>query len=162
MRPMFTLGIVAAVILLVFCCVAVAKNETRDPHFDINRMADALRMVEHWDGQTRGSAGERGPWQFTLQVWQQHSSMPFEWAEGYRVVQREEQRRVALDHIRHLQTMISFSKLPVNAYTVALAWTAGVSATVHHEPHRPSKAKRDYARRAENLYHDLQRQQTKR
>lgn len=128
----------------------------REP-LSVQRMAEAIRHVENAKLESPpGPAGERGVYQITLAVWQQHSSAPHAWASSSREVCRAETYRVVLRHLDHLRVQLATAKpaIPDTPFFVALSWSAGAAATINRTS---SDAKRDYAQRAQNCYLSLSR-----
>jgi hypothetical protein len=153
--------VILATLILVFSVIGVrsaharsAKQKQREI-VDLDRVLEAIRSVEHWDGRSVGASGERGPWQMTRDTWRQFSHHPFHWAGGRGKWFFEEQRAVAYRYLLWIETQFEHANHPITPYSLALAWTAGVNAVLHNEPRRPSRAKHDYAERAENLYRDM-------
>ena len=151
MRPM--LYVILFVVICTLCGSILAA--TPKPACDIDLMVETLRQIENWDGRSLGAAGERGPWQFTPDVWHQYSTLPFSCAEGKSNAEKTEQRRVAREVVFAISERVKAARRTPDAYTVALIWGAGWSAYYYGQPHKPSAKKRDYAQRAENLYIDL-------
>lgn len=142
-------------ILALLCGSVIAASHHSHYAFDIDVMLEALRQVENWDGRSRGADGERGPWQITPAVWCKYSDKPFAWADGRSFDARIEQRRVAREHVYDITLWLESEKTNPTPFRVALVYCAGWSAYAHAIPHKPSKAKRDYARRATNIYSEL-------
>lgn len=118
---------------------------------DSLRMAMVIEQVENTKTEQVGGDGERSRFQITRGVWEKYSRFPFRDASSLRPHCRAEALRVALRHIDYIKATLSATNLPVNAYNVALAWNAGITATLTGTA---SARKRDYAKRAENLYHE--------
>ena len=125
---------------------AVTLTIPPPPKLDVERLLDAIAAVENWDGKTRGAAGEWGPWQMTPEVWKRcrgNIRKTLQMAEPHelRAAAREElQFRIATLQINH--------HVPT-AFLVALAWGAGVRATLDG---KATEKKREYARRVETVY----------
>lgn len=151
-----TVSIVCGIVLFALLCasvVAASYHEHRALNIDL--MLEALRQVENWDGHSRGADGERGPWQITPAVWCKYSEKPFAWADGTSPEAKTEQRRVAREHVYDITLWLESENTRPAPFNVALIYSAGWSAYAHGLPHKPSKAKRAYARRAANLYSEL-------
>lgn len=127
----------------------MATAKPARPAIDLARMASAIEAVENTPNWKVGPYGERSRFQITRDVWQRHSSMPFEYASSSRIVCRAEVTRVAFAHIDWLRDRLAVHNLAETPYNVALAWGAGVTAAVRGTA---SAAKRGYADRARNIY----------
>lgn len=145
--------IVAAFLgLLLLFSTALAGRSIPDD-VDLDLMVSALRQVENWDGRSRGSAGERGYWQITPAVWSQFSdARPFQYADSRSPGAVEIQRTVASVYVLWIRRRLIEGNMRLTPYNFALVWSAGWDCVFHHRPHSPSKAKRDYAKRAVNIY----------
>lgn len=155
MRPVIYI-VLAIGLLMIVGGVALAASPTRSP-CDIDLMVEAIRQVENWDGHSRGAAGERGPWQITPSVWDECSDKPFSWADGRSNSEKTETRRVAREKLYRISARLTHAGYLPDAYTVALVWSAGWDAFFYRHPRSPSKAKRDYADRARNLYDEIRK-----
>ncbi len=110
------------------------------PVLDGIRLAEGVR-----DPAKSGPAGELGWHRITRAVWVQHTSQPFALA-GTNAARECE---VAQQHLDWLERNLVAQHGPVvSPYWLALAWNAGLSATLHH---RTTAAQRDYAQRVQNL-----------
>jgi hypothetical protein len=119
---------------------------------DIERMLDAIRGAENWDGKSTGHAGEYGPYQMTPEVWRK-SRMG--WKKDIREATPDEWRAAALEDLRFRIVSLEINHFRVTPFLAALAWTAGVRAVITHTA---SRAKADYATRAERLYAETSKQ----
>lgn len=113
------------------------------PSVDVDRAVDVLLQAEHWDGYTRGAAGEWGWWQFIPSVWAQLSPVPQKRADY------ATQRAAAKKHVRWILERLPALHLPQTAYSVGLVWCAGCRNVAIG---RVSRAKFEYADRVSNLY----------
>lgn len=146
--------ITAYFLATVFAGYVVAATAPKEAA-DIDVMVEAIRHVENWNGVSRGAAGERGPWQVTPGVWHQYSKLPLSCAEGKSHAELTEQRRVAREVIYDISQRLLKARRNRDAFTVAVVYCAGWNCFHYWQPHRPSKAKIAYGRRAEALYYDL-------
>lgn len=143
--------------VVIFLCIAVitlsAHVARKSPKpLDLTQVVEAIRQVEHWDSSSIGQAGERGPWQLTRGLWFEYSKQPFWWASGPMRNHKAEQHRVAMAYVEWIHDHLVHIPLPPTANSVALVYTAGWSGVKHG---KPSKAKRDYAQRVQNVYDEL-------
>lgn len=105
---------------------------------------EAIRAVENPRNSMRpGKYGELGAYQFRRATWRMHTDMPFE-----RAVEREAAEQVALKHYEWVKRGLVRNGVPATPYNIALAWNAGLSATVRG---RASKGAHNYAERVNNL-----------
>jgi len=125
--------------LIVFILFPSPKADTLCAH----RLADSIRAVENWKPGTVGAAGEVGPWQITPAVWRKYSRAS-QWSAPV-----SEHRRVALAHIASLRAGLRRNSFPESPHYIALAYTAGLSATINRTA---TRMKWDYAHRAANIY----------
>ena len=149
----YLIGAIVVVAALLVMAPFVSAGEPKE--FDIDRMVEAIRLCENWDGRSRGASSERGPWQITPAVWHTYSTMPFFCAEGKTISERTEQRRVAREQVWWITQRLAHANKPCTPYNVALVWNAGWSSFFYGAPSKPSPRKRDYAKRATNLYSTL-------
>lgn len=112
----------------------------------------AINLVENPTNSTRmGRNGELGPYQFRQGTWKMHTKKPF-----YLATQREEADRIAVKHHDWIKTQLERNGIEATPYRIALAWNAGVSATING---RAPTRSHDYASRVEALTEDLKRRQ---
>lgn len=112
----------------------------------------AIHMIENPTNSTRiGSKGELGPYQFRPSTWKMHTKKPFRLAAD-----RQEADRVAVKHYDWIKEGLERNGVTATPYRIALAWNAGLSATVRNSV--PESSHR-YAERVEALANDLRRQQ---
>lgn len=119
-----------------------------DP-LDTDRLLWAIEQAENTPHDRVGRDGERSSFQITAAVWAKYSTFPFFQASSNRLVCKAEARRVAKCHLDSLRVQLAGWELPDTPRMVALAWTAGMWATVNGTA---SAAKRDYAGRCASLY----------
>ena len=151
----YLIGTIVVVAFVLVLSPFTMAGEPKSP-LDIDKMVEALRMCEAWDGRSRGASAERGPWQITPGVWHQYSHMPFFSGEGTSMQERSEQRRVAREQVYWITQRLANANVKCDPYNVALVWNAGWASFFYGSPHKPSARKRDYAKRATNLYHSIQ------
>lgn len=153
------LTLLAFLLALAFGTWALGRMPEHGVDPDLSILVEAIRMTENWDGRSRGAAGERGHWQITPAVWAQFTSEfapeSFDKADGRSGYCVALQRRVALAYLTWIRRRLLDVQMPPTPYFIALVWAAGFDSVFRKHPHRPSAAKRDYAERAENLYHEL-------
>jgi hypothetical protein len=105
---------------------------------------EAIRNLENPRHLTRpGPRGELGPYQFRLDTWRMHSTLPFARAND-----RATSDRVAVEHYEWIKRGLERARLPASPYNVALAWNGGLSAV---QKGRAPRAAHRYAERAANL-----------
>jgi hypothetical protein len=103
----------------------------------------AIHMVENPTDSVRlGSKGELGPYQFLPTTWQMHTDKPF-----YLAANRQEADLIAQKHFDWITKGLERNGVVVTAYSIALVWNAGLSATIRGKVPRSS---RNYATRVEN------------
>lgn len=108
----------------------------------------AIHLIENPSNSTRpGPHGELGAYQFRRATWRMHSHKPF-----HQALNRAESDTVAAAHYDWLAEGLERNGVPATAYNIALAWNAGLSATVSGRAPRTS---RDYAQRVVNLAREL-------
>ena len=114
---------------------------------DRPKMLEAIAKVEAWDGKTKGKAGEWGRYQMTPGIFHQYVRLPV--GVTVRTATHAQLHEAAVKHLDWIIDALTEHKLPVNAYTVGLAWGAGFEAV---RTNSASAMKRDYAQRCANLY----------
>lgn len=115
-------------------------------------MLNAFRIVEAWDGETRGAAGERGPWQLTEQLWRQHSTKPHYWADFRTAEERKETTRVLNAHYDWVVGQVHEIGMTETPFSIALVWCAGATAVRRCEV---SSRKIGHVERVCNVYETL-------
>lgn len=145
--------VLSIVFILAIFLVAFKTCSARQPEEEINfdRMIDAIKGAENWDGRSIGAAGELGPMQFRSSTWFDYSSKPFHWALGRTPLAKEELDLASHRHIQRLLHYCSILGKTPTPYLVALLHTAGFGAV---RTKTCSAAKKDFAERAANLYHE--------
>ena len=134
---------------LVLACATVHVTISPPKPLDLERMLEAIKQVEAWDGKTRGKAGEWGPWQMTPEVWHYYTTKSMTWATPFQL------RTNARRELVRLSEQIVCLRQPVTAFNLALAYGGGLRLIGRKEV---PAAKLDYAQRVENCYQDgLQR-----
>ena len=112
---------------------------------------EAIHQIENPRNLTRpGAKGELGPYQFRAETWRMHTAVPF-----VRALDRRESDVVAVKHYEWLCRGLTRAGLRVTPYTIALAWNAGLTATVRG---RAPAAAPAYAQRAVNLADAFERE----
>jgi hypothetical protein len=139
-------------VLLLCALPLMAARETSDPKLDLDRVVEAIRIVENWDGVSVGAEGEVGPWQFKKSVWIEFSDKPFSWAWGDWPEQKAEQRAAARRYVAWIDQNLIHLPLPRTAASIALVYTNGWGNTKRK---KITAAKRDYSRRAQNIYDEI-------
>ncbi len=90
-----------------------------------------------------GHFGELGAYQFRRDTWRMHTQEPFREA-----LNRQASDRIAVLHYEWIRERLIRLGLPVNAYTISLAWNGGIQAVAGDHA---SAASLDYAERASTL-----------
>ncbi len=109
---------------------------------------EAIHQVENPRNVERpGPAGELGAYQFSRRTWSQHTKRPFSDA-----LDRRWSDMVAALHHDWLCERLARNGLEPSVYNVALAWNAGLSATVRG---RAPQRSHDYAVRVGNIAAEL-------
>lgn len=109
---------------------------------DRARILRVISAVENWDGKTPGARKEWGPWQMLPENYARYSGRKI------RDASPADLEAAAILHAGWIIQTLEARHLPVSAYTVGLAWAAGIDAA------RPSAIKRAYAQRCASLYDD--------
>lgn len=151
MTKLHALALLLAFTVLVLAVKVRASQRTKKP-LDLVQVVEAIRQVEHWNGSAIGAANERGPWQMTYDTWSDFSNKPFWWAGSHARDCKAEQHRVALAYVTWIHDNLIHIPLNESAYSIALVFTCGYSGVKHG---KPSRAKRDYAQRVQNIYDEL-------
>lgn len=158
MLKMYALAVVSALVLFVSAILLGAVLITRaqaqvitvpevSKPLDVDRQVEALYCTEHWDGHTRGAAGEWGFWQFTPKDWEE--VMPH---IPQRAATMSMQREAARRRVRRILNYLPFLDLPETSYSVALVFTAGFGNVAKG---RVTAKKSDYADRCQTIYDGL-------
>ena len=109
---------------------------------------EAIHQIENPHNVARpGPCGELGAYQFRAMTWAQHSRRPFTDA-----LERRWSDEVAGRHYDWLCERLAKNGLEASVYNVALAWNAGLTATVRG---KAPKRSHDYAMRVGNIARDL-------
>jgi hypothetical protein len=112
----------------------------------------AINLVENPTNSTRmGRHGELGPYQFRLGTWKMHTKKPF-----YLAANREEADRIAVKHYEWIKRELERNGVSPTPYTIALAWNAGLTATLEN---RTPRSSHQYAERVQALTEDLKARQ---
>ena len=139
--PLIVLGISG------LCLLATAANSLRIV-VDRKIFLRAIDEVESGGRDAaRGAAGERGRYQLTQRVWSQHTASPFKHAH-----RRDLAHAVAEQHFDWIVNQLEMAGWPADVESVALAWNAGLTATINC---RTPASSQDYAQRVCNLYADM-------
>ena len=109
---------------------------------------EAIHQIENpRDLKRPGPCGELGAYQFRAETWAQHTQRPFADA-----LDRGCSDHVAAQHYNWICERLVKNGLEPSVYNVALAWNAGLYATVRGRAPRRSH---DYAMRVGNIASDL-------
>ncbi|HRP05929.1 MAG TPA: hypothetical protein PLV87_13535 [Opitutaceae bacterium] len=109
---------------------------------------EAIHWVENPENSPApGPFGELGAYQFRRSTWYTYTSVPFEYAR-----ERTHSDAVAIKHYEWLKRGFERAGLAVTPYRIALAWNAGLSATLSG---RIPAATHQYARRVANIVESL-------
>jgi hypothetical protein len=119
--------------LVLLVCLALPCLGQIEPFGEL----DAIAAVE---GPPPGRAGELTPWHILPATWALYSKVPMNEASPLL------QQSVALCILADIQTRLTATGYPINAYTVALRWNAGTHAR-HFRPRHY-----EYARAVQTLY----------
>lgn len=133
-------------------CAFVMGGKTTARAADRWETLQAIHMIENPTNSTRiGSRGELGPYQFRPSTWKMHTKKPFSLAAN-----RQEADRVAVKHYDWIKQGLERSGVEATPYRIALAWNAGLDATIRDSV--PASSHR-YAERVEAVANDLRKQQ---
>ena len=109
---------------------------------------EAIHQIENPRNLTRpGRFGELGPYQFRAATWARHTRRPFSDA-----LDRRWADEVAVRHYDWLCERLAQNGLEPSPYNVALAWNAGLGATVRGRAPRSSHV---YASRVGSIAAEL-------
>lgn len=112
----------------------------------------AIHMIENPTNSVRvGRKGELGPYQFRPSTWKMHTKKPFALAAD-----RDEADAVAVKHYDWIKRGLERSGIKATPYRIALAWNAGLQATLRNEAPPSSH---QYAERVQAIAEDMRRQQ---
>lgn len=118
---------------------------------DVVKMLEAIKLVENTPREVIGSAGERSEYQITQDVWEEHSTLPFNWANSSKPRCVQETRRVANAHINKAIKLLIRDGQTVTVYSVAAIWKAGWRRFKHMELRQ---ADVEYSVRCVNIYQE--------
>lgn len=114
------------------------------------RASDRWETLEaiHWvenpnNSPAPGLHGELGAYQFRRSTWTHYTTKPFEYAR-----ERTHSDEVAVKHYEWIKRGLEQAGMDATPYRIALAWNAGLQATVSG---RVSSSSRHYATRVNNL-----------
>jgi len=109
---------------------------------------EAIHWVENPNNSPApGPFGELGAYQFRRSTWYNYTTLPFEYAR-----ERTHSDAVAIKHYEWLKRGFERAGLAVTPYRIALAWNAGLSATLNG---RIPAATHQYAKRVTNIVESL-------
>ena len=109
---------------------------------------EAIHQIENPRNLKRpGPCGELGAYQFRAETWAQHTQRPFADA-----LDRGCSDHVAVKHYNWICERLVKNGLEASVYNVALAWNAGLNATIRGRAPRRSH---DYAMRVGHIASDL-------
>ena len=117
---------------------------------DNEKLLRMIDLVEDWDGDSLGAAGEQGPWQMLPSTWRQYSKKQMPYSET--AWANPEPQRVLREHASWIRDQMEKHNAPQTAYTFALIWKSGWSRVYHHNERRADK---EYAELAQNIYEEL-------
>lgn len=146
MKTVFSILIIF--LFVVGCSAYVYAADRLRSRLDRRAFLRAIDQVESGgrDG-ARGADGERGRYQITRRVWASYTNTPFIHAH-----RRDLAHAVAEQHLDWIVNQLDLAGWPSDAEACAMAWNAGLTATVNNHL---SPASRDYAERVRNLYEEL-------
>lgn len=142
LRSDFIRGL-GAFALCVLACLATEGRAS-----DRWEILQAIHWVENPDNSPApGPFGELGAYQFRRSTWRDYTSLPFEYARD-----RVHSDAVAIKHYEWLKRGIERAGLAATPYRIALAWNAGLTATLKG---RVPAATHQYAKRVTNIVESL-------
>lgn len=152
---MKTILMVLIIGLFVVCASACAwAIDAIRVSVDRRTFLRAIAAVESGDRDSaQGQAGERGRYQLTRAVWQQHTKADFRHAH-----RRIFAYAIAEKHFDWLVGGLLAANFRADVERLALCWNAGLSAVVNN---RIPQASREYAERVGNIYTEIIRQEQK-
>ena len=130
-------------ITAMLATAAITFSIPPPPVLDCDKMLNAIKSVENWDGHSTGAAGEIGPYQILPKTFRQYSTV------NRRACSPEFMRMVCMKHLLWLVGEIRKHHHSVTPFSVALAWTAGVNAVWAKTV---AEGKFGYAERCEAVY----------
>lgn len=136
------------------CAVYVYAVDRLRSGLDVRAFLASIDQVESGrDDAALGHAGERGRYQITRRVWSRYTAAPFRHAH-----RQDLANAVAEKHLGWIVRQLEEAQLAADPYNCALAWNAGLTATVNG---RVTAATRDYAERVLNLYKEVKKEAAK-
>ena len=132
---------------LLLAGAVIALGLLASPALRASERWETLEAI-HWlenprDSAQPGPCGELGAYQFREATWHKYTTVPFA-----RAVERPVSDAVAIRHYEWLKQGLVQHGLAPSAYNIALAWNAGLCATLNG---RTSATSRFYATRVANL-----------
>ena len=131
---------------LIIASAIVTVTIPQPEKIDCERMLDAIAVAENWDKKSEGKAGEWGEFQMTPTVWRKTRI-------GKRKTMQqatpEERRAGAREDLLVRIATLQVNHFTISPFIVALAWNAGLTATIGHNT---SKIKQAYAERCATIY----------
>ncbi len=113
---------------------------------------EAIHLIENPTNSLRvGRNGELGAYQFRPSTWHMYTKKPFRLAAD-----RTESDAVAVKHYEWIKRGLERGGVDATIYHIALAWNAGLDATLRGAAPRSS---RNYAERVESIAGELRKQQ---
>lgn len=100
-----------------------------------------------------GPYGELGAYQFRRSTWKSYTTKPFEYAR-----ERKHADEVAIKHYEWLKRGFERAGVPATPYRIALAWNAGLTATLKG---RAPQSSHRYAKRVTNIVETLKERTAK-
>jgi hypothetical protein len=143
----------AAFVFSLGATASTARADTAAPNRD--DVLEAIHLVENPTNSMKiGRHGELGPYQFRPTTWRMYTKKPFRLAGN-----DEESDVVAAKHYDWIKRGLQQEGLEPTPYRIALAWNAGLDATVRG---RVSSSSRNYATRVKNLVEHMDTQKVAR
>lgn len=170
LNPTTIFFMAASGLVVFFFCVAwtanyidAAEPKPVEPKIDVQRLIEAIKQVENWDGYSIGKNGERGSMQFKEGTWQQFTKLPFWWADSSYITESRAFRKESKEIKAHRETVerlyvswiiskaLPALRLAPTVYNAALVHVAGYGTV---EKHAFNTHQTDFANRVTNVYYD--------
>lgn len=139
-----TMSALVCILVMVLCVIRSIRGAPSPSGFDALRFLRAIREVEGWKPDRRGSNGEVGPYQVIPAVWFQHSRASLVVADQG----TSECFRVAMLHLDWCRIQLRKLGYIETAYSLALIWNGGLTDFRRGSSERV----KDYAERVSNIY----------
>jgi hypothetical protein len=135
-------------IIVAVQSIACIHMSERNSSTQVFRLLEAIHQKENPENvRTPGAHGELGPFQITLDVWRQHTLLPF---TAQYACDDDVAQSVALKHIRWIENLLVKHGVAPSVFNIALAWNGGINDA--YAPAHVSAAVFEYAQAVENLY----------